>query len=102
MQIQNVVIMMLRMMLMSPLMLLGAGFMAYVTERRLAMIFLISVPLLLLAVWLVMRNAVPLFKSLQKKIDNINLVFREGLTGVRVIRAFRREPRLHPNRDQSL
>ena len=91
MQIQNVVIMMLRMMLMSPLMLLGAGFMAYVTERRLAMIFLISVPLLLLAVWLVMRNAVPLFKSLQKKIDNINLVFREGLTGVRVIRAFRRD-----------
>ncbi|MHC5522460.1 ABC transporter ATP-binding protein [Ligilactobacillus saerimneri] len=91
MQIQNVVIMMLRMMLMSPLMLLGAGFMAYVTERRLAMIFLISVPLLLLAVWLVMRNAVPLFKSLQKKIDSINLVFREGLTGVRVIRAFRRD-----------
>lgn len=40
-----------------------------------------------------MRSAVPLFKSIQKKVDRINLIFREGLTGVRVIRAFRQEKR---------
>lgn len=40
-----------------------------------------------------MRSAVPLFKSIQKKVDRINLIFREGLTSVRVIRAFRQEKR---------
>ncbi|KRM64034.1 ABC transporter ATP-binding protein [Ligilactobacillus agilis] len=90
-QIQNVVIMMLRMMIQAPLMLLGAGFMAFTTERRLTSVFAVSIPLLLIAIALVMGSAVPLFKKLQKQIDKINLVFREGLTGVRVIRAFNQD-----------
>ena len=90
-QIQNVMIMMLRMMIQSPLMLVGATFMAYQSEKKLTWIFLVSVPLLLVAIGCVMYFAVPLFKRLQKLIDNINLVFREGLTGVRVIRAFRQD-----------
>lgn len=90
-QIQNVMIMMLRMMIQSPLMLVGATFMAYQSEKKLTWIFLVSVPLLLIAIGCVMYFAVPLFKRLQKLIDNINLVFREGLTGVRVIRAFRQD-----------
>ena len=90
-QIQNVMIMMLRMMLQSPLMLIGATIMAYHSEKKLTWIFLVSVPLLLVAIGCVMYFAVPLFKRLQKLIDNINLVFREGLTGVRVIRAFRQD-----------
>lgn len=90
-QIQNVLIMLFRMMLMSPLMLIGASFMAYQSEKRLTGVFLVSIPLLLIAIAIVMYLAVPLFKSLQKKIDKINLTFREGLTGVRVIRAFRRD-----------
>lgn len=90
-QIQNVLIMGLRMMLMSPLMLIGASIMAYRSESRLTTVFLVSIPLLLIAIGVVMYLAVPLFKSLQKKIDKINLTFREGLTGVRVIRAFRRD-----------
>lgn len=87
-QIQNVIIMLLRMMIQAPLMLLGAGFMAFTTERRLTSVFAVSIPLLLIAIAVVMGFAVPLFKKLQKQIDKINLVFREGLTGVRVIRAF--------------
>lgn len=90
-QIQNVVLMLLRMMLMSPLMVIGASIMAYRSEKRLTMVFLVSIPLLVVAIGIVMKFAVPLFKSLQGKIDRINLTFREGLTGVRVIRAFRQD-----------
>lgn len=91
MQIQNVTIMMLRMMIMAPLMLIGASVMAYFNEKRLASIFLVSIPILLIAIGCAMYFAVPLFQKLQKQIDRINLIFREGLTGVRVIRAFRQD-----------
>lgn len=90
-QIQNVMVQMLRMMLMAPIMLVGAGVLAYVKSPRLTMVFLVALPVLALFTGLVMYFAVPLFKSLQKKIDRINLVFREGLTGVRVIRAFNQD-----------
>ncbi|MGO5384900.1 ABC transporter ATP-binding protein [Ligilactobacillus salivarius] len=91
MQIQNVTIMMLRMMIMAPLMLIGASIMAYFNEKRLTSIFLVSIPILLIAIGCAMYLAVPLFQKLQKQIDRINLIFREGLTGVRVIRAFRQD-----------
>lgn len=91
MQIQNVTIMMLRMMIMAPLMLIGASVMAYFNEKRLTSIFLVSIPILLIAIECAMYFAVPLFQKLQKQIDRINLIFREGLTGVRVIRAFRQD-----------
>lgn len=90
-QIQNVIVMILRMMLMSPIMLVGAGFMAYQKQSELTAVFLVALPLLAVFVGIIMFFAVPLFKSLQKKIDRINLVFREGLTGVRVIRAFNQD-----------
>lgn len=90
-QIQNVMVQMLRMMLMAPIMLVGAGVLAYVKSPRLTMVFLVALPVLALFTGLVMYFAVPLFKSLQKKIDRINLVFREGLTGVLVIRAFNQD-----------
>lgn len=100
-QLQNVVVMMLRMMLMAPLMLFGASFMAYFTEKRLTILFLIAIPILLVVVGVAMYYAVPLFQKLQKQIDKINLVFREGLTGVRVIRAFRQDEREQKRFDQA-
>lgn len=90
-QIQNVMIMMLRIMIMAPIMLIGASFMAYQKNAEMTKIFLISIPVLIVVVGLVMYFAVPLFKAMQKKTDRLNLVFREGLTGVRVIRAFRQD-----------
>ncbi|MBF7120684.1 ABC transporter ATP-binding protein [Pediococcus pentosaceus] len=90
-QIQNVIVMILRMMLMSPIMLVGAGFMAHQKQSELTAVFLVALPLLAVFVGIIMFFAVPLFKGLQKKIDRINLVFREGLTGVRVIRAFNQD-----------
>jgi len=76
---------------MAPIMLIGASFMAYQKNAEMTKIFLISIPVLIVVVGLVMYFAVPLFKAMQKKTDRLNLVFREGLTGVRVIRAFRQD-----------
>lgn len=92
-QIQNVMVQMLRMMLQSPIMLIAACVLAYYRESRLTKVFLIALPVLAIAVLMIMYFAIPLFKSIQKKTDRINLVFREGLTGVRVIRAFNQEKR---------
>ncbi|KRM22385.1 ABC transporter transmembrane region family protein [Latilactobacillus graminis DSM 20719] len=90
-QIQNVAMMFLRMMIMAPIMLVGASFLAYQKDAQLTAIFLIVLPIMAIFIGGVMYFAVPLFKAMQKKTDRINLVFREGLTGVRVIRAFRRD-----------
>ena len=92
-QIQNVMMQVLRMMLQSPIMLVAACVLAYIREPRLTKVFLISLPILAIVVGIVMYFAVPLFKSIQFKTDRINLIFREGLTGVRVIRAFRQDRR---------
>lgn len=90
-QVQLVVLMVLRIMIMSPIMMVGAGFLAFTREPQLARVFIISIPLLAILIFVIMRLAVPYFKSLQRKTDKLNLVFREGLTGVRVVRAFRKD-----------
>lgn len=90
-QVQMVVLMMLRLMIMAPIMMVGAGFFAFTREPQLARAFLISIPLLAILIAIIMRFAVPYFKSMQRKTDRLNLVFREGLTGVRVVRAFRKD-----------
>lgn len=90
-QIQMVVQMFLRMMINAPIMLVGASVLAYNKDKELTKIFLVVIPILVIVIGFLMFFAVPLFKSMQKKTDRLNLVFREGLTGVRVIRAFNRE-----------
>lgn len=90
-QIQNVAMMTLRMMIMAPIMLVGASFMAYQKDAQLTSIFVVVIPIMVVFVGIVMFFAVPLFKAMQTKTDRLNLVFREGLTGVRVIRAFVRD-----------
>ncbi|WP_416587866.1 ABC transporter ATP-binding protein [Lactiplantibacillus plantarum] len=90
-QIQNVAMMALRMMIMAPIMLIGASFLAYTKSHELTWIFVVSIPVLLIFIGLIMAFAIPLFRAMQTKTDRINLVFREGLTGVRVIRAFRQD-----------
>ena len=82
--------MFLRMMIMAPIMLIGASFLAYSKDGELTKIFLYVLPILAVFMGVIMYFAVPLFKSMQKKTDKLNLVFREGLTGIRVIRAFNR------------
>lgn len=91
MQIQNVTLMFLRMMLMAPLMLIGSSILAYRRSATLTMIFIVVLPLIAIIMAIVIRFAGPLFFAMQKKTDRVNQVFREGLTGVRVIRAFRQD-----------
>lgn len=90
-QIQNVAIIMLRMMLMAPIMLIGASFLAYTKDHQLTMIFLVVLPIMIVFIGLLLYFSVPLFRAMQTKTDKINRIFREGLTGVRVIRAFRQD-----------
>ncbi|MEJ6400344.1 ABC transporter ATP-binding protein [Nicoliella lavandulae] len=90
-QIQNVMVNMLRMMIMSPIMLITAIILAYTMSPKLTLIFVISLIILVIIIYLIMGQAIPLFRSIQGKTDNLNLTFREGLTGVRVIRAFNRD-----------
>lgn len=91
MQIQNVVLMFLRIMMMAPLMLVCASVMAYQKSPTLTLVFVVVVPALLVLVGTIIHFAGPLFGAMQKKLDAVNRVFREGLTGVRVIRAFRQD-----------
>ncbi|MBC1601158.1 ABC transporter ATP-binding protein [Listeria welshimeri] len=89
-QIQNVLYMMMRLMVMAPIMLLGGIIMAVGRDAKLSLIFVVVLPLLLLLVVVLGGKAMPMFKSLQKKMDKLNRVIREGLTGIRVVRSFTR------------
>jgi ATP-binding cassette, subfamily B, multidrug efflux pump len=87
-QVQNFVNMMLRVSLMSPFMFVGGIIMALNKSATMSMILLISMPVMVVVVLLISRYATPLSQKMQEKIDKINLVTREKLTGVRVARAF--------------
>lgn len=88
MQIQFVTMMVIRLIIMSPVIMIVSAFFAYQREPQLAWVFAITLPLILLALVVLFKYANPIFRSIQKKTDNLNKVFREGLTGIRVIRAF--------------
>ncbi|QGG46646.1 ABC transporter ATP-binding protein [Heliorestis convoluta] len=89
-QVQDVLNMLLRIMTRAPLMLVGGIVLAVTREATLSLIFLVALPLLILVIFLIARKAIPLFTTLQQRTDRLNLVIRESLTGVRVIRAFNR------------
>ncbi|MBN2440199.1 MAG: ABC transporter ATP-binding protein [Spirochaetales bacterium] len=90
-QIQMVVMIMLRMMINAPIMCIGGIIMALSKDKGLSWVIVVVIPILALIISVVAIKGFPLFQSIQKKIDKINLVLREGLTGIRVIRAFNRE-----------
>jgi len=90
-QVQQVFIMMMRMMVVAPMMCIGGIIMALLTDPTLGLVIIGALPVLALLIFFVSRKSIPLFKSLQKKLDKLNLVQREGLTGIRVIRAFNRD-----------
>lgn len=91
-QVQNLVMMILRMLVMAPMMCIGGIIMAVNQNKELSAIFIIVIPVLILAITLIMTKAIPFFKALQVKLDKLNLVLRENLIGIRVIRAFTRTP----------
>lgn len=90
-QIQQILMFALRFMILDPLRILIAATLAFMREPKLSFVFFIIVPILIVLIVLILRKVSPLFRSLQLKTDKLNRIFREGLTGIRVIRAFNRE-----------
>ena len=89
-QVQMVVLMMLNVVISAPMMAIGGIIMALRLNVPLSAVILVAIPVMGVFIGLVMMRAIPLFMSMQKKIDRINQVTREMLSGVRVIRAFDR------------
>ncbi len=89
-QIQNAIFMGLRIMAKAPLIALGGVIMAFVVNVRLALVFLVSVPILVLFIFFVMTYASRMFSKVQANVDHVNRVMQENLAGMRLIKAFTR------------
>ena len=90
-QVQNVLMMGLRMAMRAPGMFIGALIMAFMMNARLAVVILVVIPLLTAAIAVILKTAFPRFTAMQKKLDQLNSGIQEALTNVRVIKSFVRE-----------
>ena len=90
-QVQNLVMMGSTMLVMAPLMAIGGIIMAVRQDPGLSWLIAVSVPILLAVAGTIMALLIPMFRAFQEKLDTVNRVLREQLSGVRVIRAFVRE-----------
>nr|WP_156643667.1 ABC transporter ATP-binding protein [Lentibacillus sp. JNUCC-1] len=89
-QVQNTVFMGLRVMIKAPFLVLGGVLMSFIVNARLALIFLITVPLLIGFILWVLKRASKMFDKVQEKVDTVNRVMQENLSGMRLIKAFLR------------
>ncbi|HJW00327.1 MAG TPA: ABC transporter ATP-binding protein [Arthrobacter sp.] len=90
-QVQQLVLMAATMMVSAPMLAIGGVIMAVRQDVQLSWLIAVAVPALLVGVGLIITRMVPLFRKMQKRIDTVNRVLREQLTGIRVVRAFVRE-----------
>jgi ATP-binding cassette subfamily B protein len=90
-QVQTVLVMGLRFLVFSPIMMVGGIIMALVKDRHLTLVLLATLPFMIIFMGIVAGVIVPMFGKMQDKLDRVNLVLRESLTGIRVIRAFNRQ-----------
>lgn len=91
-QVQQVLVMLMRMVLSAPIMFVGGVMMAVTKDAKLSLVIVAIIPILAVTIFLVMYKGLPLFKVMQTKLDALNLILRESLMGVRVVRAFNRDP----------
>ena len=94
-QVQQVLVMLLNMAITAPMMAIGGVVMALSHDATLAWVLVATIPIVAAVFIVIMGRAVPLFQVMQVKLDRLNLVLDEALTGVRVIRAFNREAHEH-------
>ena len=90
-QVQSCVNMVLRLFLRSPFIVFGAMIMAFTVDVKGALVFVVTIPLLSIVVFTIMVITIPMFARVQKALDLVLTHTRENLSGVRVIRAFRKE-----------
>jgi ATP-binding cassette subfamily B multidrug efflux pump len=100
-QVQQMLIMMLTMVITAPMMAIGGVILALSQDRQLAWVLVAVMPVMAVVFGLIMRGAMPLSRAMQLKIDRLNLVLGEGLSGVRVIRAFDRSAHQRERFDQA-
>ncbi|MFV9672695.1 MAG: ABC transporter permease, partial [Acidimicrobiia bacterium] len=91
-QIQMVVLTTFTMLVTAPIMMVGGVFMALREDVGLSWLILALVPILAAIIWFIVSHMVPGFRVMQRRLDTVNQVLREQITGIRVIRAFVREP----------
>lgn len=91
-QVQTGLNLSLRLLLRSPLVVLGAMVMAFTINVKAALIFAVAIPVLSVIVFSIMYICIPLYKKVQSRLDDVLSTTRENLTGVRVLRAFCKEP----------
>src|SRR5260221_4583485 len=89
-QVQLVLVLILNIVVGAPMMAIGGIILAINQDASLAWVLVVAIPILVVAILVIMTRAIPLFGVIQRKIDKLNLILDEGLTGVRVIRAFDR------------
>jgi ATP-binding cassette, subfamily B, multidrug efflux pump len=89
-QVQQVLIIILNMMISAPIMAIGGIVMAVSQDAPLSLVLVAVMPVVAISFYLIMSRAIPLFRVIQVKLDKLNLILDEGLTGMRVIRAFDR------------
>ena len=86
--IQNSITMGIKLLVRAPMMLIVACILSVTISSKLAMIFLVSMPVLIIAIGLIIKNVKPRFEAMQKKIDNLNTTVQENLIGIRVVKSF--------------
>ena len=90
-QVQRSMMMMLRIMVRAPLQIIGSFIMTYIISPSLFLILLVIVPLLVIAMIIILRKGYPLYRKVQHRLDQVNTVMQENLSGIRVVKAFVRE-----------
>ncbi len=90
-QVQEISIMMLRILVRAPLLIVGSLVMAVILSPRLSLILAVLIPLLTASIVLVSRGSFPAFGRVQERLDDLNTVTRENLAGIRVVKAFIRQ-----------
>lgn len=90
-QVQSGLNLALRLLLRSPFIVFGAMIMAFTVNAKAAMVFVVAIPALCVVIFGIMAVSMPLYKKVQRQLDQVTLATRENLTGARVIRAFNRQ-----------
>ncbi|MEO5535475.1 MAG: ABC transporter ATP-binding protein [Pseudolysinimonas sp.] len=91
-QVQMLVLMTCTLIISTPILAIGGVIFAIREDPTLSWIMVVAIPVLLVAIGLIIIRMVPLFRKMQERIDGVNRILREQLTGIRVVRAFVREP----------
>lgn len=87
-QLQYMVAMLIRLVIRAPFLVIGAAVMAMTINLKLSLIFIAAAPLIAVVLYFIMSRSIPLYKTVQQKLDKVAQITRENLSGVRVVRAF--------------